>query len=302
MISRQNKTQITILIFVGLFLTSLFIPSMVRGQLREIALGYRFEESGFLSTPGPLTYDASRHRLAIADRGPRLVYIFDLTDKTYQTLGVDQELLPAVGLAFDPRGNLYIALDDIPNLLIYEFQSAMPDTMNLSLILPPEYKRPERIAIGSDNTKYIIDRDRSVVYMVDLENKYIGKINEKLKKPDGVGVTKSGEILIADKGIDPILIYNPSGIFERRFSRPEAPTAQIGYRASGLAIDQLGWIYTLDLTNNKVIIYDPTGVSKTEWAPDEQPFFPADIVIDRYDHIFISEGGTGRVITFEKGN
>jgi sugar lactone lactonase YvrE len=290
------KIYAIIFILIGIVLPPAF------AQLNAKPQGYRFEEQGFLSMPGVLAYDSGRHRLAIADKGRNLVYIFDLTDETYQTLGIDRELQSPIGLAFDSRGSLYLAQEKTPILLIYKFQSEIPDTLNLNSILPVEIKKPGKIYVDSDGIKYLIDNDKNDIYVIDSDNKYVRTISEKLKYPDGIAVSRSGELIIADKGFDPILIFKTDGEFERRFSRPESPTSQFSYNASGIAIDQRGWIYTLDITRNKVVIFDPTGVSKSEWIPDAVSFFPEDIAIDRYDNIYISERGSGSVKIYARGN
>jgi streptogramin lyase len=276
------------------------IPALA--QLTERPLGYRFEESGFLSMPGVLAYDAGRHRLAIADKGARLIYIFDLTDKTYLTIGADRDLPEPTGMAFDSRGSLYVALDKTPYLLIYKFQADIPDTLNIISILPSELKKPSRIYIDHDGFKYLIDSDKNDIIIINPDNSYVRTISDKLKRPDGILMTNGGELIIADKGFDPILVFNPNFEFERRFTRPESPTSQFSYSASSLASDHRGWIYTLDITRNRVIIFDPTGVSETDWTPQNSAFFPVDIAIDRYDHIFIGDSGSGSVKTFVREN
>ena len=276
------------------------VPSMA--QLIEQPQGYRFEDSGFLTIPGNLAYDSGRNLLAMADKGSRLIYIFDLSDKTYQTIGQDRELPEPSGLAFDNRGNLYATFEKTNYILIYRQQSDIPDTLGLLPILPEPPKNPGRLYIDHDGFKYIIDNDKGVIYVINGDNNLVRTIREKLKHPDGVLMEPSGELIIADKGFDPILVFNPNFEFERRFTRPQSPTDQFSFNASGLAIDQRGWIYTLDITRNRVVTYDPTGVSQTFWAPENVAFFPVDIAIDRYDHIFISETGSGSVKTYVRGN
>jgi hypothetical protein len=279
----------------------ILIPGIAASQLLEKEAGYSFEAAGFLSLPGALAYDQSRHRLAIADNGRDIIYVVDLTDKSSQTLGENEMLSNPTSMAFDQYGDLFITQGKYPLLLEFKYGNDYADTIRLDSISTDRQIKPTRISIDSHGLKYICDRDAAIVYILNLDNTLLFKIARQLKRPDGITVLPSGEILVADKGLDPILVFSPRGGFERRLSRPESPTAQFSFNASGLAIDQRGWIYTLDLTRSKIIWFDPTGVNRVEWAP-EASFFPEDIAIDRYDNIYISERGSGRVRIFTRVN
>ncbi len=290
------RLRIARLILLTYFLLPVLSEQAAYGQLREKDLGYAFEQAGFLTMPGAITYDTGRHRLAVADRGRNLIYIFDLTERTYQTLGEREAIDDISDIAFDQTGALFIVAESAPLILRYANDTDYSDTIALGEIPSERPLKPCRIFIDASGLRYICDRESAVIYVLNPDNTLLFRINKKLKRPDGVIARQSGEILVADKGVDPILVFSPQGEFKRKLSRPEAATGLANITASGLALDQRGWIYTLDMTRSKVIWYDPTGVNHGDWG--EPSFFPEDIAIDRYDNIYISERGSGRVRIF----
>jgi streptogramin lyase len=276
-------------------------PIQARSQFVENHFRYAFENPGFLSLPGPLAYDAQRHRLAVSDGGRGLIFIFDLADRTaYQTLGSDIQLKEPQGLAFDSKGALYVTQKDSPRLLRFTLTTVQPDTIQLKLAGNDIH--PGKMAIDAGGRIFLADNDKAAIYVFDAGDSLIATITKKLRQPAGILIESSGNILVADRGIDPILEFSSDGELLRRLSRPESPTSQVSFAASGLARDQSGWIYTLDNTHFKLIAHDPSGVNRVEWAPSEPPFFPEDIAIDRYGYIYISERGSGQVRIFSRGN
>jgi sugar lactone lactonase YvrE len=286
---------------VFIFLMLSLFPIGAYCQFVENHVGYAFENPGFLSMPGPLAYDQGRHRLAVSDGGRGLIYIFDLADRTIsQTLGADNKLKEPQGLAFDNKGALYVTQKDSPYLLKFSLSAVQPEIIQLKLVGNDIH--PGKITIGDDGKIFIADKKKAAIYIFDFGDTLVTQITKKLHQPNGILVESSGALLIADKGIDPVLEFAADGEYLRRLSRPESPTSQVSFEASGLARDQSGWIYTLDITHFKLISYDPSGVNRVEWAPSDPPFFPEDIAIDRYGYIYISERGSGQVLIFSRGN
>jgi len=297
MLNRLDKISSACVAFIVLA-AIVFSAPLAQSQFVEKQAGYAFETPGFLGIPGPLAYDKERHRLAVSDAGRNLIYIFDLVERTYQTLGTNIELKEPQGMAFDGTGSLYVTQQSSSLLLKFAQTGVLPETLNLKMA----DIHPGKIAIGTDGEILLCDKDNSSVNIINTSDSLITRLSKKLRQPDGVIMQQSGEIFVANKGIDPVMVFGKDGNYIRRLSRPESPTSQVSFAASGLAIDQRGWIYTLDINHFKLISYDPTGVNRIEWAPPSSPFFPVDIAIDSYDAIYISDSGSGRVRIFVRGN
>jgi len=278
----------------GVFAALILMPALAAAQFSIIESGYAFENPGFLASVGILAYDSGRHRLAISDAGRDAILVFDLSDMAYQTLERDIGFENHTGLAFDKAGNLYIAQRESRILLRVNPELTIYDSLLLDTGFVDEFT-PSRLAIDNSGNLFVIDQKHKIVGQFDSSGKFIRKITDKLRRPDGIYLGFSNVLYIADKGIDPLLQYSLAGKYIGNLSRPEDPAKQSNYSASGLAVDQRGWLYTLDITHNKLISFDPTGVIRSEWAPDS-PFFPRDIVIDKYDNIYISESGSGRIL------
>lgn len=270
--------------------------SVSLAQLSEISAGYAFEAPGFLDMPSAISYDKVRHHLAVADLGRDLVYDFDLTDQSWVTYGEKNEISEPSGLAYGPDGSLYILTKGNP--LLYKFRPGLdlPDTAHL-----PEGDNgraiiPGRMCVARENLFYIIDSKKPVIYILNEHLERIGEITDKLNKPDGICIDEDGEVLVADRNPDPVSKFSPAGKFIQRLTRPEPATAKLLVMARGLALDQRGWVYTIDESGRKLLWYDPTGIIHGEWAPDDPAFSPVDLAIDKQNRIFILESIGGRVI------
>jgi streptogramin lyase len=268
-------------------------------QFADTSMGYAFENPGFLSLAGVLAYDNPRHRLAVLDEGQDAIYIFDLTDRSFQTIETGRGYYRATGIAFGRDGALFICQEKSPIVVIVTPESNATDTLDLTSSAPEKF-RPGRIHIGPREEIFILDTEGKSIYRFDSAGELLAKISENLRHPDGILSRASGGIFIADKGFDPIRQFDSSGEYVRDLTRPELPTEQSNFAASGLAADQRGWFYTIDYTHNKMTVFDPTGVNRIEWAPDIPPFFPRDIAIDKLDNIYISETGAGRVLVVRR--
>jgi sugar lactone lactonase YvrE len=280
------------LMVLALFLSS---ADTILAQMSVENLGFPFERPGFFSIPTVMTYDAIRNRLAVADKGRNLIYVFNLEDQTFETIGESREFNAPVGLAFNMKGDIFISQNKINFLLVYRFGVNTPESLTITSENSSVRILPGRIYIGMDQNILIADQSKPIIYRVSPDGKLISKITDNLRSPNGLLIKSDSHIIVADRGIDPILIFSKDGEFVRRLAIPEPVSNKKSYTTAGLAIDQSGWLYSLNTTQSKVIWYDPAGVNRAEWSPANQPFFPVDIVIDKFNKIYVLDSGSGKI-------
>jgi hypothetical protein len=283
-------------VFILLTMTAFMgTANSIFAQMSVEYMGYQIEQPGFFSIPSVMAYDAPRNRLAIADRGCNLVYIYNLEDQAFETIGESNELKAPIGLAFNAKGDIFISQNKINFLLVYRFGLSVPESLTITSEYPEDRIFPGRIYIGIDQSFLIADQSRPIVYRVGSDGKLISQITDNLRSPNGLLIKSDGHIIIADRGIDPVNIYSKDGDFLRRLNIPEPLSNKKSYTAAGLAVDQSGWLYSLNTSQSKVIWYDPAGVNRSEWGPTNQPFFPIDISIDKFNRIYVLDSGAGKI-------
>ncbi len=297
----RNYLKIFLGVVVLIAFYSVLAISTSNAQFIEKKIGLPCEDRGYFSMPSAISYDQLRNRLAVSDKARGLIYIFDLTDMSSDIIGQNIQIKEPVGLAFNGNGDIFIAQNGLPFILHFKYDSDSGDSIFLDQADSARAANPAKIYIDSQGRMFIIDKSDNSITIYNDKGKYIKKLDFKFKNPGGILVNSSGDILISDKGYDPIMIFSKDGSFNRRLTRPESTTDQYSFNASGLAIDQRGWIYTLDVSRNKLMSYDPTGITRTSWAPSESPFFPVDIAIDRNDNIYVLESGNGNIRVLSRG-
>jgi sugar lactone lactonase YvrE len=260
---------------------------------------YSFEQPGFFGIPSTMAYDAIRNRLAICDKGRNQIYIFNLEDQTYETVGEAYKLNIPIGVALNAKGDIYVSQNKTCFLLVFKFGIETPETLLLASENPADKILPARIYIENDQHILVTDQSKPIVYRFDASGKMVAKITDNLRSPNGLFVKPDGHIFIADRGIDPIIMFSDDCEFIRRLSIPEPLSNKKSFSAAGLAVDQSGSLYTINTSQSKVTWYDPAVVNRQEWAPTNQPFFPIDICIDRFNRIYVLDSGNGKVWILE---
>jgi len=182
-----------------------------------------------------------------------------------------------------------------PYILQYQFDRIFPDTITLQLEENFKFNYPAHITIDKKERFFIVDRENSDILIADFKGFIVKVIQDKLRNPNGIYISANNDIYVSDKGVDPIFVFDSNGEYLRNLSRPEPITSKKLISTAGLAIDQQGWLYTIDATNYKLNCIDPTGLNKIEWAPEIGPFFPIDVAIDRFNNIYLLESGFARI-------
>ena len=183
------------------------------------------------------------------------------------------------GLAFDRKGNLYVANYGTNQILIYD--SSLNQTNSISAGL----NGPTRLAFDTYSELYVTNftGDNITVYDSNLHQLIPRTIRQKISKPLGVAVDAYGDVYVANNGNNTIGVYDVNGNVvgtlsqdsnARKFSAPGAlaihgrniyvgtgPTAGSNYVTS-YNVGELLTLHPTELdTYTDTVNTGPTGVA-----------------------------------------
>jgi uncharacterized protein (TIGR03437 family) len=141
------------------------------------------------------------------------------------------------GLAFDIRGNLYIA--DLGNGRVRRVNS---DGIISTFAAAPLIS-PRNLAADNAGNLYISDFDGHAVYRVGTEGAMIPLLNSGLRYPTAVAVDRAGVLYIADSGNHLI----------RKFDGSRLVSIAAAGTPTGMAFDSAGALYIADSSAGQIL-------------------------------------------------
>ena len=111
------------------------------------------------------------------------------------------------GLAFDRKGNLYVANYGTSQVLIYDTSLNQVNSVSAGL------NGPTRLAFDTFGDLYVTNFTGNNVTMYDpnLHQVITGTISQKISKPLGVAVDAYGDVYVANNGNNTISVYDVNG-------------------------------------------------------------------------------------------
>ena len=239
------------------------------------------------SSPGAVALD-SKGNLYIADTGNHCIRMISggtITNiaGTGGTAGYSPDgttataalLSSPAGLAFDSKGNLYIA--DTGNNVIRKITGTTIATVagiqgqgggyggDLGPATSANLYGPTAVAFDSADNMYIADNGSSLIRKVDIKTNIItsylgsGATDQRLRNPNGLWFDASGALYIADSANQRLAKYvaptlsNFAGNLTAGFSGDggQAAKAQLN-KPVGITIDAAGSIYITDTNNSRI--------------------------------------------------
>ena len=140
------------------------------------------------------------------------------------------------GLAFDNRGNLYVA--DLGNGRV---RRVTPDGI-ISTVAAAPLISPRNLAADNAGGLYVSDFDGHAVYRIGADGVLVPLVSSGLRYPTAVAVDRSGVLYIADSGNHLIRKYEGG----RLISIASAGTP------TGMAFDASGALYIADATGGQI--------------------------------------------------
>ncbi len=207
------------------------------------------------------------------------------------------------------------ALPEVPRyeylMSIYSTQDFVKKTDQQKLrefvvgAVPPEYvvTRPLDMVV-TKGMLYLVDSDNPLVHVFDLIRrryfKFGYRYEGKLVNPVAITADLNGNIYVADRGRNSIIVFDEIGLFKSSFQLSGITT-----QLAGLAVDQRAeYIYAVDRGGidsdvHQIVKLDAKGelVKRIGNRGDQPGTFnlPTDIAIDQNDNLYVLDTGNFRV-------
>ncbi len=212
--------------------------------------------------------------ILVADTGNGRIEKFSPTGTFLSALGIDRighgQLGEPNGIAVDRSGNIYVA-EVASN---HRVQKLAPDGTFIAEWKGPElgFYGPRRIAIGPDDSVYIVDQGRTRIVKFSPDGHVLSSWGSKgsgdgqFNDPTSVAVdSTNGKVYVADPINKRIQVFDQSGKFLTKWIVPEWGQPA-GFE--DLAIDsKMGRVYASSVNIDAVLIFDLNGTRVGNLTP-----------------------------------
>ncbi|MCL5947114.1 MAG: NHL repeat-containing protein [Chloroflexi bacterium] len=174
------------------------------------------------------------------------------------------------GYTLDP--NPAIGRDPAP--VAYVFDHDITLLSQLKKTWAPSMRNPSDLFLDSQGDLWIADTDNNrilelnpqdhLIRIIGQTEKNQPKTQASLNGPEGVFVTPSGLIYVADSGNSRVAVFNKDGQFLRAFGRPATQLlrSDASYKPTKVLVDRRGYIYVINGGGDYrgIIEMDPNGI------------------------------------------
>jgi len=120
-------------------------------------------------------------------------------------------------------------------------------------------------------------------------------------RPEGIGIGREGELLVADSCNHRVQIFTPDGRFASEFGKPGTGTGELGYPGD-VRSDFEGRIYVAEFGNSRIQVFDRSGKSLEiigSLGPAPGQFHnPWSIAFDSRGNLYVADAANHRVQKF----
>jgi len=317
-------------------------------RIRTVALGGRIATiagtgtAGFSGDGGPATGAmlSSTNALAVDQDGT--LYIADANNGRIRSVGPDgiihsigaingdggpaltAALAGPAGLAFDTKGNLYVAerdggrvrrIDQMGRISTVAGNGVAGFVGDGGPAVQAELNQPTAVAVDKEGNLFIADSKNNRVRRVDSQGRIttaagtgtIGFAGDggpagmaQLNEPSGVGVDREGRLLVADTRNNCVRRIDGKGVIETIAGHKTdrggfagdggRATAALLSSPEGLAVDASGNLFVADSGNGRVRRVDAQGIIATVAGGDvEHLAFPMAVAVDAHGNVYIAD-------------
>jgi DNA-binding beta-propeller fold protein YncE len=208
-------------------------------------------------------------------------------------------------LALDKDGNFYVA-DEGP----FKVRKYGPD--HLAFLnwgaegkAIKSLKLASGIAVAADGACYITDARSGNLSKFDKDGQFLRKWGDAgsketmLNQPLGVAVDGNNDIYVVDSGNGRIVKYSPSGGQKKTWGKPGAEQGQFQL-PTGIAVNSRGEIIVVEAARIQKFTSDGVFIAAfgKPGSGDGELKRCLAVCCDKYDNIFVADGGNNRVCKF----
>lgn len=267
-------------------------------------------ERNSLKKPYGIAVD-SQGKIYVADSASRMVYVFDLPNKTVEyrgNRGPGSLSLP-IGVALDDKDRLFVSDSYSHKINTYSPEGTLIGSFGTDVL-----QRPAGLAIDNQRRRlYIADAKAHQIVVFDTASfafvKHIGEPGPtgevedgKFSAPSNIAVDSKGLLYVTDTWNFRIQVFDPEGKFVRAFGEQGVVPGKF-VRPKGIAIDREGHVYVADAEFNNFQVLTPEGLPLLAvggFGIDPGQFvLISGMAIDKNNRIYVTEQWRGRLQIFE---
>jgi DNA-binding beta-propeller fold protein YncE len=272
------------------------LPDDKDGGLRRLLTG-ELRTGEALSKPYGV---AVRHgRVYVGDTVDRVVVLFDLANKRYKRIGLEDPgaLRMPFGIDIDAKGDVYVVDGTLKRVMVYDADGKYLRSLGADL----SWSRPAGIAIDDARRRlYVVDAggvdsEHHMVRALDLDTGValfdVGKRGEgagEFNLPRDAVVGPKGELYVVDGGNFRVQVFDSDGRFVKTFGAVGRQGGQFS-RPKEIAVDAQGNVYVVDTAFGNFQIFDGEGrllLDVGSRGNNDAParfMLPSGIAVDRGD-------------------
>ena len=227
-------------------------------QRKIFQFGKLGPQQGVLVKPMGLALDANLN-IYVADVGRRQILVFDAVGMYLRSIGAPDDLDRPVDVAVSADGaRVYVVdaggIDSARHrVVIYGGDGKKLAEIGHRGTEPGEFNLPTHIALGPDNTMYVLDTGNFRIQAFSPEGQFlkswgaVGRNFGDLARPRGLAVDTVGNIYVSDAAYRNVQVFSPDGELLLALGG-EGLTDEPGQFAlpAGVAVDDKDYIYIVD--------------------------------------------------------